>query len=230
MTEQTWFAPAPKGGVAYVHMMLEFLGPRLSRRKQVLLACNSFYLHRKPDAVEMPWELPAREVADRFVDGKASADELDSVRAAIQRDLDADPYPNDVFHNTLPDAGTQALNLLKLASGQINSLSEGSPGQFYGSPFPFYDKDDESSVEAQLVRDVAGNPFEPVAIDPAWRTAEVRALVQAIYDDRAFERMPVLADALAAAGCDNAAILDHCRSPGPHIRGCWVVDLVLGKK
>jgi hypothetical protein len=230
MTEQTWFALAPKGGVAYVHMMLEFLGPRLSRRKQVLLACNSFFLHRKPDAVEMPWELPAREVAERFVDGKASAGELESVRADIQRDLDDDPYPNDVFHNTLPDVGTQALNLLRLAAGHINSPSEGKRGQFYGSPFPFYDKDGESSVEAQLVRDVAGNPFQPVEIDAAWRTTEVRALAQAIYDGRAFERMTELAAALEAAGCDNTSILDHCRSPGPHVRGCWVIDLVLGKE
>ena len=55
-------------------------------------------------------------------------------------------------------------------------------------------------------------------------------IAQAIYDDRAFDRMPILADALEDAGCTDRAILDHCRSEGPHVRGCWVVDLLLGKE
>jgi hypothetical protein len=55
-------------------------------------------------------------------------------------------------------------------------------------------------------------------------------LAQAIYDDRAFDRLPILADALEEAGCDTADILAHCRGPGPHVRGCWVVDLILGKQ
>jgi hypothetical protein len=54
-------------------------------------------------------------------------------------------------------------------------------------------------------------------------------LACAIYDDRAFEQLPILADALEEAGCDNADILAHCRGPGPHVRGCWLVDLLLGK-
>ena len=61
-------------------------------------------------------------------------------------------------------------------------------------------------------------------------TSTVINLAQAIYDDRAFDRMPILADALEDAGCDNADILAHCRQPGEHFRGCWVVDLVLGKR
>jgi hypothetical protein len=55
-------------------------------------------------------------------------------------------------------------------------------------------------------------------------------LAQGIYEDRAFDRLPVLADALEEAGCDNAEILSHCRGPGPHVRGCWAVDLSLGKE
>ena len=55
-------------------------------------------------------------------------------------------------------------------------------------------------------------------------------LAQGIYEERAFDRLPILADALEDAGCDNADILSHCRGPGPHARGCWVVDLLLGKK
>jgi len=60
-------------------------------------------------------------------------------------------------------------------------------------------------------------------------TPAVLHLAQAIYDDRAFDQLPILADALQEAGCTSREVLDHCRSPGPHVRGCWVVDLILGK-
>src|SRR6185369_15625565 len=83
--------------------------------------------------------------------------------------------------------------------------------------------------QATLLKDIFGNPFRPVAVDPAWLTSTVVALAEGIYADRAFDRMPSLADALEDAGCDNADILNHCRQPGEHVRGCWVVDLVLGK-
>ncbi len=63
----------------------------------------------------------------------------------------------------------------------------------------------------------------------AWNDGAIPKMAQAIYDDRAFDRLPILADALEDAGCDNQEILDHCRSNGEHVRGCWVVDLILGK-
>jgi hypothetical protein len=85
-------------------------------------------------------------------------------------------------------------------------------------------------LETSLLRDIIGNPFRPVNIDRAWLTANVMALARVIYDDRAFDRMPELADALEKAGCTNAGILGHCRfTVWPHVRGCWVVDLLLGK-
>ena len=80
------------------------------------------------------------------------------------------------------------------------------------------------------LRDIFGNPFRPVALDPAWRTANVVGIAQSIYEERAFDRLPILADALEDAGCTNADMLNHCRQPGDHVRGCWPVDLVLGKK
>ena len=64
----------------------------------------------------------------------------------------------------------------------------------------------------------------------SWLASLVLGLAQAIYDERAFDRLPILADALEDAGCTDAAILEHCRGPGPHVRGCWVVDLLLGKQ
>jgi hypothetical protein len=63
----------------------------------------------------------------------------------------------------------------------------------------------------------------------SWNDGIVPKLAQAIYDDRVFDRLPILADALEEAGCTNADILNHCRRPGEHVRGCWVVDLLLGK-
>jgi hypothetical protein len=78
-------------------------------------------------------------------------------------------------------------------------------------------------------RCAAGNPFRPAAADPRWLTTTVLALARGIYAERAFDRLPILADALQDAGCGNEDILTHCRGPGSHVRGCWVVDLVLGK-
>jgi hypothetical protein len=80
-----------------------------------------------------------------------------------------------------------------------------------------------------LFRDIVGNPFRPVAFDPHWRSETAVALAAGIYAERAFDRLPILADALEEAGCDHPDVLAHCRGPGPHARGCWVVDLVLGK-
>jgi hypothetical protein len=63
-----------------------------------------------------------------------------------------------------------------------------------------------------------------------WNDGAIRKMAQHIYDDRAFDRLPLLADALEDAGCTDADILAHCRSGGEHVRGCWVVDLLLGKE
>jgi hypothetical protein len=88
----------------------------------------------------------------------------------------------------------------------------------------------ERREQVPLFRDIFGNPFRPVAFDLRWRTADVLGLARGIYDERAFDRLPLLADALMDAGCDREDVLAHCRSDGPHVRGCWVVDLVLGKE
>ena len=73
--------------------------------------------------------------------------------------------------------------------------------------------------------------FRPVTADPSWRTPTVVALASQMYESRDFGAMPILADAFQDAGCDNTDILDHCRDEKQvHVRGCWVVDLVLGKE
>jgi len=89
----------------------------------------------------------------------------------------------------------------------------------------------EAMAQTALVRDIFGNPFRPVALDPSWLTSDVVALARGIYADRAFDRMPILADALQDAGCANDDVLNHCRDAAQvHVRGCWVVDLLLGKE
>jgi hypothetical protein len=81
-----------------------------------------------------------------------------------------------------------------------------------------------------VFRDVFGNPFRPVCVDPSWLTSTVAGLARAIYADGALARLPALASALEEAGCTEADLLVHCRGPGPHVRGCWVVDLLLNKR
>jgi hypothetical protein len=83
-----------------------------------------------------------------------------------------------------------------------------------------------------IVHEIFGNPFRPPPPLPAvsldWNDGTVRRIAQAIYEERAFDRLPILADALEEAGCTDADILNHCRQPGEHVRGCWVIDLIRG--
>ena len=91
---------------------------------------------------------------------------------------------------------------------------------------------DERKSQCCLLRDIFGNPFRPASISLswlAWNDGAIFKMAQAIYDARAFDRLSLLADALEDAGCTDADILSHCRTPGEHVRGCWVVDLLLGK-
>jgi hypothetical protein len=83
---------------------------------------------------------------------------------------------------------------------------------------------------AAALRCLFGNPFRRVTFESRCRTEDAIGVARGIYEDRAFDRLPLLADALMDAGCDDDQVLDHCRLPGPHTRGCWVVDLVLGKE
>jgi len=88
----------------------------------------------------------------------------------------------------------------------------------------------EECEQVLLARCIFGNPFRPVAFDPAWRSESAVALARVAYDTRNFALLPILADALEEAGCDHADILSHCRDQkAVHARGCWVVDLVLSK-
>jgi hypothetical protein len=87
-------------------------------------------------------------------------------------------------------------------------------------------------VLCALLREVFGNPFRPTAVAASWLTWQggtVAKLAGSVYEERSFDRMPILADALEESGCSDPEILDHCRRPREHFRGCWVIDLLLGK-
>jgi hypothetical protein len=89
-------------------------------------------------------------------------------------------------------------------------------------------------ASAVIVRELFGNPFRPSPPLPssvlAWNDGTVKRIAEGIYEDQAFDRLPILADALLDAGCEDEKLIGHCRSEGPHVRGCWAVDLILGKE
>ncbi|MBS0264622.1 MAG: hypothetical protein JSS02_21990 [Planctomycetes bacterium] len=84
-------------------------------------------------------------------------------------------------------------------------------------------------MQVVLIHDIFGNPFQPVACDSRWLSESVVTLAQEIYHKREFDRLPALADRLDDAGCANSQVIEHLRQPGPHVRGCWIVDLLLGQ-
>jgi hypothetical protein len=110
---------------------------------------------------------------------------------------------------------------------RIIGAGELPTGPVTGAPEP---SATELAAQSDILRDIFGNPFRPVTFDAKWRTSTALALAEQMYGTREFSAMPILADALQDAGCDNEGILEHCRWLGPHVRGCWVVDLVLGKE
>jgi hypothetical protein len=83
--------------------------------------------------------------------------------------------------------------------------------------------------QTQTLRCIFKNPYRPASTEPRWRTAYLRELAVDIYEKRTFERLPEFASVLRSDGCDDEDVLAHCRSETPHVRGCWAVDLVLGK-
>ncbi len=91
----------------------------------------------------------------------------------------------------------------------------------------------EESAQCHLLRDIFGNGFLPFRFNPGWLSGDGRAatdLAGEVYATQDFGRLPELGDALERAGCAARDAIEHCRSPGPHVRGCWVVDALLGRE
>jgi hypothetical protein len=159
------------------------------------------------------------EVAEHVADGIASPEELRTPCQAVFNHINDDWF-------SLQRGARAAIEAANVIS-TISITSAIGCADFAADASRFAD----AAVQCSLLRDVLGNPFRPLALDQTLITGNVTALAESIYADRAFERLPILADALEDAGCDNADILNHCRQPSSteHVRGCWVVDLVLGK-
>jgi hypothetical protein len=177
------------------------------------------------DIVTEEWARNAVEVAGRHADGLVSGPEWQAaVRLGEENEMNDDLALRPIAALLYDD------QLARYAYGHVEAgimnVHWRSEGEAWRAKEPV-----EYLAHCQLLRDILGNPFRQVTLNPAWQTSTVTALAQAIYTDRAFDRLPILADALEDAGCDNADILNHCRQPSPteHVRGCWVVDLVLGK-
>jgi hypothetical protein len=159
-----------------------------------------------------PRSRKAVEAAEAFADGTVTRKELRT--ASIGATNAAGDGVYDVYNMAVIVTRSTDVTL----SGYLAATAANHTG---GDLAPYSD----------LLRDIFGNPFRPVEFDAAWRTSTVVALAEGIYAERAFDRMPILADALQDAGCDNEDVLSHCRDTSlTHVRGCWVVDLMLGKQ
>jgi hypothetical protein len=177
----------------------------------------------------------AVEVAERFADGLAGARELRDAQAAAKEEWEHTWAGDDV--RAYPQAENPgewvACEQAELAATEAADHSAVSVGD-HTAGFDETSWDaafvSERAAQSSLLREIVGNPFRPVSLDSSWLTRSVRVVAQAIYDERRFEDLPILADALEDVGCADADILSHCRSTGPHVRGCWAVDLLLGKQ
>lgn len=220
MTEQEWLAcetPAP---------LVEFLrklgtdsrlvsplaGKGMLRKVQLFL-CGC--CRRRWDTLIDERSRRAVDVAERHADGLAKKAELQKARkgaedATCEKIWDGLPSADDLTAYATKMSGEQASNGLWRAAHQ---------------------------APIGLLRCVFGNPFRPAAIAPEWLTPTVESLGQAAYDERDLpsgeidvRRLAVLSDALEEVGCTDVDLLDHLRVPGPHVRGCWALDLILGKQ
>jgi len=144
------------------------------------------------------------------------------------------PLTDTFRHNSLvcavcsPNALSAAYRTAVNASAAVATTAKGYAPQADPEEWRVADAA-ETQGQSALMRCIFGNPFRPVAADPRWLTSPVLDLARAMYDGRDFGPMTVLADALEEAGCGEPDVLAHCRGDGPHARGCWVVDLVVGK-
>jgi hypothetical protein len=223
MTEPEWLT------CTNPHPMLAFLRAHSTERRAKLFACA---------CCRTAWNLlddEARKAIRRletFVEGEAS--EFDQLVARAEWlgnsawDVTSWRFPllsqteqhvMRAIHATLFSSLPDVLDCCTEVGSALRDTSSGA--------------ERSAATWTTLIREVFGNPFRQIAAESVWLTwndRTVARIAKAIYDERAFSRMPILADALEDAGCDDANILNHCRGPGPHVRGCWVVDLILGKQ
>jgi hypothetical protein len=206
MTSQEWQAASEP------QAMLEFLARsgRTSERKLRLfaVACS----RRVWSLIDAPGRA-AIEVAERFADGLVGPYEMRAARLACR------------------GAGGQAAWYAAATRAEIAARNAARSAQSGAAEDLMHDSEAaELAAQAELLRDIFGpNAVTSSSGTASWLTPDLVELAQAIYEERAFDRTPILADALEKAGCDNAEVVCHLRGPGPHVRGCWALDLILRK-
>ncbi len=220
MTEAEWLAardPTP---------MLQFLANRTSERKLRLFvcACCRLVAHLLPEGDFRH----AIEIAEQYSDGRAWGPEVDTVWNAVGAWVEEyDGFGPIIMERSTTQAVYAIRNALRLPEGRQKYVAHAIRAAAYASRAA--QPGDLRATQIGLLRDIFGNPFRPVTFLAEWRTGTARALARTMYESREFSALPILADALQDAGCDSADVLDHCRGPGPHVRGCWVVDFVLAQ-
>lgn len=218
MTESQWLQG---------HDMLRMLDHAYgcaSNRKLRLFACaccRRFYHLLPTDATRR-----ALETSERAADKEASFAELFAAKRVVPV---LRPRSNacEWASNSAHFAATRSAKNAALSAYSTSAEVARALGQPDDASKPYY---------AALLREIVGNPFSPIVLDPSWRTATVTALAQAAYTERTLPagtldpaRFALLADALEEAGCNETVLLDHCRNDAGHVRGCWAVDLALAR-
>jgi hypothetical protein len=207
MTEAQWQSSTDIGD------LVEFALRRVSGRK---LRCFAVACCRRVWADLYDIERQAVEVVERLLEGEAGEPE----RAAAYERLRV-PAMRAYGRDMSPIALDLVDRDPRFAAEAVPLLLPDSPARAL----------EEEAVWVGLLRDIVGPlPFRPAVLDSALRTSTVIALATGIYAERAFDRAPILADALEDAGCADDEVLDHLRGPNTHIRGCWVIDLLLAKE
>jgi hypothetical protein len=210
MTEQEWFACVDPQKM----LELEFLEGKASGRKLRLFGCaccRQLWGLLREDCFRN-----AVEVAERFADGKASSRELAAAKKVSGAALERSGL-----------AGLTGPGYCALGSAWSCTRNPQTAALY---PVWVFTGEAQLQWEVLLLRDIFGNPFRAVTLAAIWLTPSVTALARSVYEDRDFDRLPILADALEEAGCDNGDILAHLRGPGPHALGCWALDSLLGKE
>lgn len=202
--------------------LLNFLQGKATDRKLRLfaLACcrRLSHLYLFPDKRTRK----ALKIIERYADNFATQAELNAAeKAAYMAACKSPPKHRAKDQNRW---GWPVLSFAMHESARLHSCLCGTVSAVMEAGGPH-----EPSHLSDLVRDLFGNPFHHVHPDRAWLTPAAVEIAMLMYDAGHFGRMPALADLLDSAGCTNAEVVGHCRGPGPHVRGCWVVDLVLRK-
>jgi hypothetical protein len=219
MTEAEWLKavdPTP---------MLEFLRNRASQRKLRLFGCA---------CCRRNWNMLPRKIrqslvtAERYAEGEISLPKLGLAMFRARLAENVENRRHETTEGIAVGAVARMCEAPPLFDHLLTAVAMARTSE--QNPIDQIRLGETQAKQAVRLRDIFGNPFRPITLNPSWLTSTVVSLAQQMYDSRDFSLMPILADALQDAGCDNDDILNHCRQPGEHCRGCWVCDLLLEKQ